>query len=133
MKYITRDLLGTKIQDCEKQILTKGLIQSINELCIKNLSTYQGRKEASKKILKRNCNLPIYVDRKTILFPTKSIREYDVVFVNYIRVISITKYKQMFTKIIFDDLTELVVLVTVNKIKEQMKRIEIILNIKNNT
>ena len=130
MKYIRRTSQGILVLDKKEKYLTKGLKQFINEECIRNLSTFEGREQAAKVILKHQSNLPIYVNEDTIVFPTKSIRNYDCIYVNYHEVLSLTETIRGNTKIIFNDLTEIKVDSSLQKIKKQLFRAQTILAIK---
>ncbi|AIO18707.1 ComK protein [Candidatus Izimaplasma bacterium HR1] len=131
MKYVKRATEGILVLDKKAKYLTKGLKQYINDQCIKNLSTFEGREQAARIILNLKSNLPIYVNDEIILFPTKSMRNYDCIYVNYHKVLSFRESLNGFTKIIFSDLTEIEVDASLVKIKRQLLRAQTIFELKN--
>lgn len=126
MKYAKRSSYGIFV--LEKQIGTniqKGLIEYVNSLCLKSLSTYDGRIKSVKKVLSISSLIPVFVNDENLLFPTESIRNYDCVFINYCRVLSIKKRGEE-ALVTFQDLSEIVVDVSFNRIKKQIEKCEII-------
>ncbi len=122
MNYVTRSTEGIYIGGTNK-IEKIGLIRYINNLCINNISTYEGRKQAAKKMLKRNKLVPIYINKNIILFPTSSIRILDMYFINYLKIINV--YEQGKTSIIyFTDGTSLTVSIPKKNIVSMMKLCE---------
>ena len=128
MKYITRSIVGIIVDGNKNKEFDIGLKQHLNLLCIKELSSLKGRQEASGRILGSNRLLPFYVDDSTFLFPTSSLRNMDAFLINYHRVLSITKINSKNTRILFDDYTHIMVNSSVNRIKNQMLRIQNIMN-----
>ena len=110
-----------------KEFITKGLKQFINDLCVKNLSTFEGREKASGIILNRKSILPIYVDQEMCLFPTESIRNYGCIYINYNELLSFKAQSNKETKIIFYDLSEILVNISYEKIRKQVIRVQTIL------
>jgi transposase len=55
------------------------------------------------------------------------IRDYDCVFVNYTQVLSVKKQGDS-TLIVFDDLTEISIPTSINKVKIQIKKCKLINN-----
>lgn len=125
MFYIKRSTEGLEL--CGKNgvvFIDSTLKKYINKLCLKKLSTYDGRRQATAKYLKEKCNIPIYINEDIILYPTKSIRCYDTVFVNFKEVLSIKKVSKGYTSFTFTNLFEIELEVSINKILNQHKRIE---------
>ena len=131
MKYIKRTTEGILVLEKEARYLTKGLKQFMNEACIQNLSTFEGRKQAAQIILNHTSNLPIYVDEDTIMFPTKSIRNYDCIYVNYHQVLSLKETIGGSTRIVFNDLSEIKVDTSIVKMRKQLFRAQTIFKAKN--
>jgi|LGOV01.1.fsa_nt_gb competence protein ComK len=132
MKYLKRESQGILIMEEKEVYLKQGLKQYINKMCINNLSTYEGRREASKAILQRKSILPIYVNPQIFLYPTISVRNYQCTFINYYEVLSIIRMTEKRTKIVFNDLSDLNLDISHEKINNQHQRIENILNLKVN-
>ncbi len=106
--------------------LNIGLKNYLNSLCLKNMSTYDGRRTAAVKLLRQKSNIPIYINKELIVYPTKPIREYDTVFVNFFAVLSIKSLSKKATLFTFANLEELIVEISIQKILKQHKRIKII-------
>ena len=128
MYYIRRNDNGVFIKDESREYsLRIGLKNYINNLCMENLSTFEGRKNATIKHLNQKNIIPIYVDDKVFLYPTKSLREYDMLYINYYSVLSFRKVDSVNTLFIFNNLDELIVNVGIKKIIKQHQRIETII------
>ncbi len=128
MQYITRSSEGVLISTKGKhKIIGSGLISYIDAMCIDNLSTYDGRKQAAKKLLNEKSNLPIYVNEKVFLYPTKSLRDFSVFFINYFEVLSIKKISNLEVEINYDDLSKIIVQANYSKLSRQHDRINLIL------
>ena len=113
--------------EIKEYILNTGIKSYINNLCMDNLSTFDGRRKAVIKLLNQRNNIPIYIDSERFLYPTKSLREYDMFYINYFAVLSFKKIDSMNTLFVFNNLDELVVNVSINKVVKQHKRIELII------
>ena len=129
MNYIRRNKDGIEVNgELGSIYINNSLKKYINNLCLKNLSTYDGRRDSTMKFLKENNNIPIYVNDEMILYPTKSIRCYDTVFVNFKEVLSIKKVGNGYTSFIFTNLSEIKLKVSINRIKKQHIRIKKIID-----
>ena len=125
MYYLTRKANGILIKDASKEyLISTGIKKYINKLCMSNLSTYDGRRLSTAKLLNQKDNIPIYIDRSTFLFPTKALREYDTMFINYFSILSIRKIDHKNTLFIFDNLEEITINISIKKVYKQYKRIE---------
>ena len=125
MYYLTRNGNGILIKDSSKEyLINAGIKKYINKLCMDNLSTYDGRRLSIAKLLNQKDNIPIYIDKSTFLFPTKALREYDTVFINYFSIPSIKKIDHKNTLIVFDNLEEININISIKKVFKQYKRIE---------
>lgn len=130
MKYVKRTCEGILVIDKRAKHYNLGLKQYINQLCIENFSTFDGREQASKAHLKVSSNLPIYVNENLILFPTKSRRNYDCVYVNYHKILSLKDCKNGLSKVIFDDLTEIELETNYSKLSTLYQRANLIFKLK---
>lgn len=127
MHYLKRTNFGIQVCYGDNNVFVKnGLKNYINDLCMKNLSTYDGRRSAVVSLLKEKNNIPIYIDSSTFLYPTKSLREFDMLFLNYYSILSFRKVDSANTLFIFRNLEELIVKISINKVIRQHKRIELI-------
>lgn len=133
MYFIKRSKEGIEIgTDKGLFYVNSTLKKYINNMCLKNLSTYEGRRVSTSKFLNENNNIPIYIDEEIILYPTKSIRCYDTVFVNFHEVLSIQKVENGYTSFTFTNLSEIVIEIGIKRILKQHNRINNILHYLNN-
>ncbi len=127
MKYIVRSEMGVKIESDSTRYLDFGLIEYINTLCIKELITYKGRIEATRKKLDIQSNIPVFISQELLLFPTVSVRNWDCFFINYFEVLSVTSENGK-AIIFFNDLTQISLDIGENRIFNQVKKCEQILS-----
>jgi competence protein ComK len=133
MYYIKRHEYGITLKSEDStQIIHTSLIKYLNQLCLKNMTTYEGRIEAAKRIFPKQRNNPIYINENCILYQTKSIRESNTVLVNYFTVIAFKKVSNALTRFIFTNLDEEIMEVSYEKIMKQHSKIKIILEYLNN-
>lgn len=82
--YIKRIYEGISVKyETYKEIYDASIKKFLNELCIENLSTFDGRINAVR--IKHNIKslVPLYVSNECLLIPTSSIRNYECVWINY--------------------------------------------------
>ena len=135
MYYLKRHINGVMLKSEEKEeILQIGMKQYINNLCLDYLATFDGRRKAISRLLRQNNNIPIYINDEVFVYPTKSLREYDMVFINYHSVLSYKRIASKKTKIIFENFDELIINISIKKVIKQHERIKYIIQyIENNT
>ena len=121
MNYIKRNQFGILKDNIQ---LETSLISHINDLCINGLSTLKGRTEAAKRLLRIARLVPIMVDENKMLIQTKSLREYDCVLINYYNLLSVVRIDNITTKVIFRDLSEIIINTSFKKIKGQVSLCE---------
>ncbi len=119
MKYVKRATQGIQVKDYLSEIENSSLKYFLNRLCLMNGSTYDGRIQSSKFLLHTKGLVPFYVSNEIVFFSSKNIREFDVVFINTIRVLKIVSVAHGQVKIVFDDLDELLLNVSFNKLNRQ--------------
>lgn len=117
MNYIKRDLQGIIVDD---KCINTSLKMFLNKHCLKNGSTLQGRLDFSKWILNTS-KLPIYINNAIILFPTKSLKNYETILINYKNIVDIYQ-NDTFTRIIFSDLSMIDINISFYTIKKQMDK-----------
>lgn len=118
MKYIKRHMHGIIIDGLVHNNM--GLLQKINDLCLKDGSTYNGRLMYSKTILKNHKN-PIFVNDDMVLVPTHSIRRYECIYVNLFTIKKILN-NQGSIKIIFTDNSAIDVDISLKIMNNQLTR-----------
>ncbi|MFK5883320.1 MAG: competence protein ComK [Candidatus Izemoplasma sp.] len=126
MNYLTRTNDGIVISENSKILnVNSSLKYTINSLCKKNLSTMNGRIDSVKTIFGFKSLIPIYIDNSTLLFPTASLRDYDIYFINYNEILFLVK-KVDYLLITFKDLSILKLYISFTKMNKQMERCKII-------
>ena len=120
MKYIKRCMTGVEVIDQENSVVEKSLKGYLNTLCLENGSTYQGRIDSMKYINDTRGLVPLFVSSDIVLLYTKNIREYDVILVNCAWILSLIEVDKSQTKVVFDDMDEIVLDVSINKLKRQI-------------
>lgn len=121
MKYLLRTDTGIKVIDESVKEIKCGMKWYINQMLKQELTDYEARVKTTKAVLSLKSLVPIYIKNDILLFPTTSLRNHDMIFVNYHKVISFSKENEK-TIIIFDDLSELRVKVRFSKIKNTYKK-----------
>lgn len=92
MKYIkySNELLYVFLE--KKTIMCQVLpLRFIKELCYSRLVSYEGMVFATKKKLNIKTNVPIYLSSDLVLFPTKSPRLKETIWVNYRKILKFKK------------------------------------------
>ena len=129
MKYIKRDIEGILIVNKQETIIKSSLLKHINRLCMKSGSTYNGRIASLKYVMNRKGLVPLYVNNQELYIFSKNIREWDVVLVNYHRILSYRKYCYNQVLVVFDDLTEIRLDVTFNRFRIQYDIAQFIISV----
>lgn len=119
MKYIRRNIDGIVLVNQSEKTIRSSLFHYLNVKCMNRGSTYQGRISSTKYKTNRKGLVPLYVNRNEIYLLSRNIRQWDVVLVNYCRVLSIRKVKTYGVLVVFDDLSELLLDVSYNRFKTQ--------------
>lgn len=127
MNYIRRNNKGIEVSINGKLMyINKGIRWYLNDLCIKNLSTLDGRIDAVKKKYNIKHKVPIFVDSKCILFSTGSMRDFEVVYINYFEMIEYSS-KDEKTIIYFKDGTNIDIKLSLKIVRKQVSKIQYIL------
>ncbi|OHE41790.1 MAG: hypothetical protein A2102_01315 [Tenericutes bacterium GWF2_38_8] len=63
--------------------LTISNLSYIKKKCIESLFTYDGYLKAIHKKLGFRYKVPVYIDDVTLMIPTKRVRDYDNIWINY--------------------------------------------------
>lgn len=92
-----------------QEILVNQVFENVlNEYCIKDLTTLDGRIKATSKVFHIKKHIPIYLSKHLVLIPTKNKKEIDNIYINCRNVIDIIKDDQI-TKILFSDFSSIIV------------------------
>lgn len=80
----------------------------MNNYCLKDLTTIEGRMKATSQVFNIRKHIPIYLSENLVLIPTKNKKEIDNIYINCYSVIDMIKDEEK-TKVIFSDFSELIV------------------------
>ncbi|MFP4286333.1 MAG: competence protein ComK [Candidatus Izemoplasmataceae bacterium] len=104
MNYIKKTAYGIEIS--KRNTITtnpKGLVQYLNQLCIHELTTLEGRLQAIKKKYDKKYNTPIYINASCCFFYLEPLRNIEALVINLKTVKTITKLALNKTQITFID------------------------------
>ncbi len=108
-------------------IIDKSNISVIKKICRDNLFNYDYKIKYTKEILNIKTRPPLYINKNILLIPTKALRSYDNVWINYFNISNITK-KGSKTKIIFDNLKELILNINYHSFLKSINEAKRIIN-----
>ena len=103
--------------------INKKCLDIIDESCIYYGSSYQGRKDATKKLLDVNIKPPIIIEEthKIIFFPTRSPKSNECIWISYNNLKSYEKIKKI-TRLTFNNDKKFDIPVTYEIIDNQVNR-----------
>ena len=112
------------LEDKDRYIVQNKPFQIMEDSCSYFGSSFEGRKEGTKKLLGITHKSPIIIEetRKIIFFPTTSPQADDCVWVSLQRVKKIQKTDFNNTRIIFDNDKEITVNCSYRTIENQLSR-----------
>jgi competence transcription factor ComK len=126
MLYIQQNAIGAVLFfENHKTQTEKPPISIIKLLCLEMLTTYEARNQITKQRFKLNTLIPIYINSSVLLMPTGSPRNYETVWINYLKIASFQKYGTK-TVVLFTNLDEIEVDISYTRFKEKMKSCKII-------
>ena len=128
MKYVSKDIYGIKIVGEKEVIENQSMLMFLDKLCLDNGSTYKGRIASAKHLLRTKGLVPLFVKNDLILIPTKNIREHDIFYINYYKILKVVKQSEKMVKVVFDDLDELILNVSFSKFNRQYQYAQTLLN-----
>ncbi len=129
IKYIMNDQHKGIIFSQKKDVYHNLSYTLVDNLCINYLTTYRGYIKAIRKLFKINRGIPIVLSESLILFPIKSVIDYDNVWINYVAIKAV-QFKDSTLSIRFYDDTTLQVKYSKHQYTVTKKRIEVILKYK---
>lgn len=96
-----------KVQEDQSDFVKASSIPSyLNQLCLENGSSLQGRKDAYKYIMHQSKFIPIRIHSSLIYFPTKAVADPECIWINYYS-IDYVNYRKKSCTIFFLDHTAL--------------------------
>ena len=111
-------------EEDSRYIIEENPYKIMDESCKYFWSTYEGRKNGARTILGAEYKVPIVIEDSDnlIVFPTTSPSSEECCWITLKRVKNIEKIDQNNTKIIFDNLVELIVPCSYRTIENQLSR-----------
>lgn len=127
MYYIKKHHAGIKIVSKDGYIIKDISMQRyLNILCLRVLTTLEGRIKALRHWTNYQRNLPLYIDKQHCFIHTEYLHSPNNLCINVTKILALKKAKNH-TIIIFEDATQLRVEKDYQKIKKRLKRAEVIL------
>lgn len=121
MNYITRHEQGILIHTSEVHIHNTSINVFLHQLCTLYLSTLDGRRTATKRILNDCYLIPFVVHETILLFPTHAHRNPNNHYINFHTILQL-KNHQAKTRIVFYDGTDVVVDRPLHIVKNQYRK-----------
>ncbi|MEE3343499.1 MAG: competence protein ComK [Bacilli bacterium] len=115
----------TKVFEVDEEfIVKKSMMDIIKDSCLFFGSSFEGRKEGTKSLLKCGIKVPIIIDdsRDLILFPTLSYRNERNIWVVYNNLVDYSKYDLNNTLFLFRNNNDIKVNVKFNIVDNQVFR-----------
>ena len=115
----------TKVFEFDDEfIVNKGIMDIIKDSCLFFGSSYDGRREGTKALLKCSIKVPIILEdsRSLILFPTLSFKNENNIWVVYNNLIDYKKYDSYNTMFLFKNNNDIKVNVKFNIVDNQVFR-----------
>ena len=111
-------------EDDNRYVIDDTPFHIMEESCKYFGSTYEGRKNGARNILGAEYKVPIIVEdsNNLIVFPTTSPQAQDCVWISLNRVKKIEKVDFNYTKVIFDNNTEILVDCSYRTMENQLSR-----------
>lgn len=107
MKKANRSTI-IRLKNAQEIVINDVLDNVLNNYCLKDLTTIEGRIKATSQVFNIRKHIPIYLSTNLVLIPTKNKKEVDNIYINCYNVIDMIKDEEK-TKVIFSDFSELIV------------------------
>ena len=101
--------------------LNRRCLDYLEDLCLRNGSTYEGRRQAACSYLHIRQKAPIYIREGLLLFPSRSAQAEGCVWLNYCAIQRAEAQDHM-TRFIFHDGQEMIVDMQIRSALLQMRR-----------
>lgn len=88
IKAYTNKIVINNIKTIEMSI-----VDYLDLLLLKQLTTYQGRIDSIKKIYGIKKLVPIYIDPNINLFPVYNLKDYENIYINVVNILKVKKHK----------------------------------------
>ncbi len=115
----------TKVFELDQELFVKkGIMEIIKDSCLFFGSSFEGRKEGTKALLKCGIKVPIIIEdsRNLILFPTLSFKNEKNIWVVYNNLVDYKKYDLDNTLFLFKNNNDIKVNVRFNIVDNQVVR-----------
>ncbi len=124
--YITNEKNHTYIyQENKVSIHAISNLSYVKQMCMNHLFTYEGYIKSVKRMFGYHYKIPIFLHEGLQLIATKSVRNYDNIWINYASVESID-YIGNRIRLTFTSHRILIIEISKQAFNEQIKRLEVI-------
>ncbi|HPT89363.1 MAG TPA: competence protein ComK [Bacilli bacterium] len=110
-------------------LVDTSLKKFLNELCLQEYTTLEGRIKAIKHLFNFKNNPPLYINQHIIL--VKVLTKDDIYWINVYNIVDIVKVNSCQTKIIFKDNSTLLINKDKNSVIKSFKKARLIINQRN--
>ena len=110
-------------------LVDTSLKKFLNELCLQEYTTLEGRIKAIKHLFNFKNNPPLYINHHIIL--VKVLTKDDIYWINVYNIVDIVKVNSYQTKIIFKDNSTLLINKNKNSVIKSFKKARLIINQQN--
>lgn len=110
-------------------LVDTSLKKFLNELCLQEYTTLEGRIKAIKHLFNFKKNPPLYINQHIIL--VKVLTKDDIYWINVYNIVDIVKVNSCQTKIIFKDNSTLLINKDKNSVIKSFKKARLIINQQN--
>ena len=92
IEYIINNTSGCLVfQDGISMQHSKTNLSVVKQLCMKNLFTYEGYLKSVRYLFDKHYLIPVYVNETLMLIPTKRVRDYENIWINFMAIEDIQK------------------------------------------
>lgn len=133
IKYIINTPYGSKVFKINNDTYESKInnLSIIKKICIENLFTYEGYTKSVSKIFNIRHNIPVYLNDNQMFIPTKRVRDYENIWINYASILTFKSYDSNI-EIIFKDYDKLKINLKYRLFDKRIKHLETIQKYLNN-
>ncbi len=123
MQYLKNAPTGIMVKTREKKLtLPTTLNRYLGRLLLREKTTLKGRLDAIKSLTGIKRNPPIYINASLCLIATHNLKNCETVLINSHTVLKVEACDPRTTRLIFDDLSELIVKRNVSVIEKRISQ-----------
>ena len=130
IKYITNTVYGCNIYHTTHQTsLNINNLSLVKKMCLEELFSYEGYLKGVKAKFGSVRLIPVYINKNILLIPTKRVRDYENIWLNYSQILLIESSDNK-TKVTFKDYTNITINIKYHNFIKRIKLAKKIINYK---